>query len=112
MNNISVFKTKKILDKTNLDKNFKRKLLILGTIEQIVNIWKLPLQLLFLLIYFIFYFIQIVATTIADKSYALGEIVREMPEITFHKKEDINKMVIAIKDSQKGLTKINPSDII
>jgi hypothetical protein len=95
-----MFQVKKILNKTDLEKSFKKKILILGTLEQILNFWKKVLMLPLLLIYFMFYCLHITSELIAEHCFWLGETIRDLPDIRLHSTEEENKMVNAIKKSQ------------
>ena len=94
---MNIFKIKKILNKTELTKEEKRKIMIIGSVEWVLNCWISPLRIIILPIYLLCYFFGNLFTQVAEILYNFNGYLRDNFEITLGHKELKQKMYNEIK---------------
>ena len=94
---MNILKIKKILNKTELTKEEKRKIMIIGSVEWILNCWIFPLRMIILPIWFICYFLGTLFTKVSENLYNFNGYLRDNFEITLGHKELKQKMYNEIK---------------
>ena len=94
---MNIFKIKKILNKTELTKEEKRKIMVIGSIEWILNCWIFPLRMIILSIWLIYFFFGSLFIQVAEILYNFNEYLRDNFEITLGHKELKQKMYNEIK---------------
>ena len=94
---MNIFKIKKILNKTELTKEEKRKIMIIGSVEWILNCWISPLRIIILPIWLLCYFFGNLFTQVAEILYNFNGYLRDNFEITLGHKELKRKMYNEIK---------------
>ena len=94
---MNIFKIKKILNKTELTKEEKRKIMIIGSIEWVLNCWTFPLRMIILPILLIYFFFGSLFIQVAEILYNFNEYLRDNFEITLGHKELKQKMYNEIK---------------
>ena len=94
---MNILKIKKILNKTELTKKEKRKIMIIGSIEWVLNCWISPLRMIIFPIWFICYFFGRLFTQVAEILYNFNKHLRDNFEITLGHKELKQKMYNEIK---------------
>ena len=94
---MNIFKIKKILNKTELTKEEKRKIMIIGSVEWILNCWIFPLRMIILPIWLLYYFLGMLFTKVSEILYNFNSYLRDNFEITLGHKELKQKMYNEIK---------------
>lgn len=94
---MNILKIKKILNKTELTKEEKRKIMIIGSIEWVLNCWIFPLRMIILPIWLLCYFFGILFTKVSEILYNFNSYLRDNFEITLGHKELKQKMYNEIK---------------
>ena len=94
---MNILKIKKILNETELTKEEKRKIMIIGSGEWVLNCWIFPLRMIILPVWFIYYFFGSLFIQIAEILYNFNEYLRDNFEITLGHKELKQKMYNEIK---------------
>lgn len=94
---MNIFKIKKILNKTELTKEEKRKIMIIGSIEWVLNCWISLLRIIILPIWLLCYFFGSLFIQVAEILYNFNEYLRDNFEIILGHKELKQKMYNEIK---------------